>query len=191
MNNERGWAGRKSPLWAVLVFSWISSLGTGLTANGIYFLTKHAYGFKVGENYLLGLAMGVTYIAGALGARPLLRAARRAGVSTRGTLAGLLVGLAALCFIPMVFAPEPGGRPAHWPIWTLIVLYQPLCGALWPIIEGYLSGGRSGQDLRSSLGVWNITWCSALVVALWTEGPLLEHHAPTLLAALFLAARRI
>src|SRR5439155_38040 len=57
----------KSPLWAVLVFSWISSVGTGLTANGIYFLTKHAYGFGVAENYLLGLAMGVAYIGGALG----------------------------------------------------------------------------------------------------------------------------
>ncbi len=180
-----GRGGGKSPLWAVLVFSWISSVGTGLTANGIYFLTKHAYGFGVRENYLLGLSSGLAYIVGALAAGPLLRALRaRAGVSTRGTLAGVLVGLAALCALPTLFAPAAGEHPSHWPVWALIVLYQPLCGTLWPIIESYLSGGRSGRELRSALGVWNITWCSALVVALWVIGPLIKDHAPALMATL-------
>jgi hypothetical protein len=173
----------KSPLWAVLVFSWISSLGTGLTANGIYFLTKHAYRFDVVENYALGLAMGLTYIVGALGASPLLRAARRRGGSTRVALGAVLVALAAVCFLPLLFPPR-GEHPAHWPIWTLIVLYQPMSGALWPMLEGYLSGGRSGRELRSALGIWNITWCSALVVALWAMGPMVERHAPALMASL-------
>src|SRR5438105_1963166 len=68
---------------------------------------------------------------------------------------------------------ELSGAPArpHWPMWGLVVVYRPGRGILWPVGERYLSGGRSGAGLRRALGRWNITWSSALVVALWAMGP--------------------
>lgn len=167
-----------SPLWAVLAFTWVGSLGTGVVANGIYFLTKHGYGFSVTENYLLGLTSGAAYIAGALGAGWVLRVLReRFGLSTRGTLVCLLVAMGLLCLTPLaaVSAGEAGARASSWPIWVLMLLYQPMTGVLWPIMERYLSGGRSGVVLRSALGRWNITWSSALVAALWAMGPVEDH----------------
>jgi hypothetical protein len=177
----------RSPLWAVLVFSWVSSLGTGIATNGIFFMSKLGYGFSQMENYALGLAGGATYVLGALAAGPLLRLLRqRMGISTRGALAGLLLLLGLLCLVPITFAPAPGSRPAHWPIWLLMTAYQPLTGVLWPVVESYLSGGRKGEELRSALGRFNITWCSALVVALLAMGPLVERHAPQVIASLTL-----
>jgi hypothetical protein len=108
-------------------------------------------------------------------------------MSTRGVLGVILGLLGLLCMTPLAFAPHEGERPAHWPMWVLMTLYQPLCGVLWPIIESYLSGGRSGPELRSALGRWNITWCSAVVAALWGAGPLIEHHAPAVMAGMGLS----
>lgn len=188
-----GARGVASPLWAVMGFTWLSSLGTGLVANGVYFLTAHGYGFGKAENYALAAAGGTAYIGGALGAGSALRWLRARGVSTRGASVGIMVVLAVLCVVPMVAGRGVGGEahalgerglsglgahgsveqvaaPAHWPMWVLICLYQPLTGMLWPVVERYLSGGRSGPGLRSALGRWNVTWCSALVVGLAAIG---------------------
>jgi hypothetical protein len=154
----------------VLAFSWISSLGTGLVANGIYFLTRAGYAFGDAENYALALAGGATYIAGALGAGPLLKfASERAGLSTRAVVGVILVAMAALCALPLAVA-QRGGQTGHWPMWVMVCLYQPLTGVLWPVVERYLSGGRSGVGLRSALGRWNVTWSAALVVGLCLMG---------------------
>src|SRR5262245_41924415 len=180
----------KSPLWAVLIFSWVSSLGTGVATNGIYYMTRNSFGFSDRENYGLALSGGLAYIVGAAGAGWLLRRLRaRAGMSTRASLGAVLVAMAALCLLPLLTAPEPGTAAARWPMWVLMILYQPLTGVLWPVVAHYLAGGRSGADLRSSLGRWNITWSSALLVALSAMGAgqhLLgpARSAPVILAAL-------
>ena len=171
----------RASLGAVLAFAWISSLGTGIATNGIYFLSREHYHFSVSENYWLGLLAGVTYIVGALGAGPVIRRAGAAGVSTRAVLGLVVACLGVLCAVPL--AAARAGSTGQWPIWVLTAIYQPLTGILWPVTESYLSGGRSGAELRSALGRFNVVWCSALVVALCAMGPL-EKHATELLAAL-------
>lgn len=173
----------RAPLPAVLAFGWISSLGTGIATNGIYFLSKEHYHFTVSQNYWLGLLAGVMYIFGALGAGPLIRRARQMGVSTRGVLIAVVLLLGLLCQVP-ILAASGAERPAsQWPIWLLVALYQPLTGVMWPVVESFLSGGRSGAELRSALGRFNVTWSSALVVALCAMGPM-EKFPTQLLAAL-------
>jgi hypothetical protein len=166
----------------VLAFSWVSSLGTGLVANGVYFLTRAGYGFGDSENYALAMASGAAYIVGALGTGWVLRVANeRFGMSTRAVLGVVLVAMAALCALPMAVEPRRGEAPSHWPIWVMVCLYQPLTGVLWPIMERYLSGGRSGVGLRAALGRWNVTWSSALVVGLCIMGPVKLWPRETLL----------
>lgn len=170
-------AGR-SPLWAVLAFTFLGSMGTGVVTSGIYFMTKHAYGFSVAANYMLGLALGVTYTAAALGAGPLLEWVRRARVSTRAALLWILTLMGVVCLLPLgARLLSPDGAPAVWPIWVLILVYSPLTGLHWPLVESFLSGGRSGAALRSAIGRFNITWSSALVVGMWGIGPLVETRA--------------
>lgn len=164
-----------APLWAVLGFAFLASIGTGVVTNGIYFITRHAYGFGDAGNYLLGLVLGVTYIAGAVATGPMLRrlggdgtaGARR--VSPRAVLGITLAVLGLLCAIPIACR----GAQGSWPIWLLVALYSPLTGIVWPIVESYVSGGRRGPGLRSAIGRFNWTWSGAIVVAYVAVSPAL------------------
>ncbi len=164
-----------SALWAVLAVAFLASIGTGVVTNGIYFITKHNYRFTEAANYWLGLVLGMTYVAGSLSAGPILRwlAASRS-VSTRAALGVALGLLGLLCAIPIAFR----GAAGPWPIWLLIILYTPLTGVLWPVIESYVSGGRRAGDLRSAIGRFNYTWSGALVLAYFCVSPTLESGAP-------------
>jgi hypothetical protein len=169
-----------SPLWAVLVFSFVSSLGTGVVTTGIYFIAENGYRFSKAENFWLALTNGVMYILGAAGAGAVMRRLRRAGLSSRGCLVLVVMLLGVLCGIPIATR----GFHSQWTIWALLVLYSPLTGVLWPVVESYLSGGRHGAGLRSALGRFNITWASALVIGLVAIGPTAKVHAAELIAAL-------
>jgi hypothetical protein len=148
-------------LWAVQVLSFLCSIGTGLVTNGVFYLTQSVYGFTRAENLLLAMIMGVTYIAGAKGAGPGVRALRRAlpGLSSRGILVGLMVAMAVPLSLPLFF---PISRA--WVMWTIVLVYSPMTGVLWPMVESFLSGGRSGGELRSAIARWNLVWSGALLV---------------------------
>lgn len=166
-----------TPTASVLAFTFINSLGTGLVTSGIFFLTKGGYGFSDRENFGLGVLLGVTYIAGSLAAGPLVRGLRsRMGLSSRAVL-GLLMGcLALLCTIPMVTKWASGASAPAWPLWVMVGVYSPLSGVLWPMVESYLSGGKQAAALQRAIGVWNIVWSSALIVAYWGVAPFIEKY---------------
>lgn len=166
----------------ILALTFLCSIGTGIVTNGVYFLTSDAYHFSQRQNYLLGLLQGLTYIAAAMGTGPVVRRLRRRGrLSTRGLLICTVGGMGLLCFIPIgAQSLNPAAiTPPQWPLWLMVGLYVPLTGILWPVVESYLSGGRSGDRLRKSLGVWNLYWSSALVLGLWLIGPLLGSTSGT------------
>jgi hypothetical protein len=169
-----------SPLWAVFAFTFANSLGSGVVTNGIVFMSKHGYGFSDRDNYWLMVLLGMTYIVGALGAQPLIRALRRRapGLSTRALLGGLMTTAGVLCAVPQI-ALWAGAGKSVWPIWLVVAIYSPLTGVLWPLVESYVSGGRSGHDLRSVISRWNVVWSSAVVVAYFGISPFVE-SAPAL-----------
>jgi len=174
-----------TPLPAVHAMSFLNSLGTGLVTNGIAFLTSQGFGFSRTANFWLALALGATYIIGAAGASRATRFLRTLGVSSRGVLAMLMGAMAGLCLLPMAVARSMGRElPPIWTVWTLVVAYSPLSGMFWPLVESFLSGGRSGARLRSALGTWNIVWSSALIVAYWSMAPLVKPHPTLALAGL-------
>ncbi len=160
---------------AIFVATFINSLGTGVVTNGIFFLTSGAYGFTRTQNYLLGIVLGATYIAGAVATGPFIARLRRRGISSRSLLVAVCFALATLCLIP--WCARRGGIEGSWPIWTLVVLYSPLTGILWPVMEGYLGGGKDGARLRAVMGRWNVVWSGAVVLSYWFMSPLIERHA--------------
>lgn len=172
----------------VLVFTFLNSLGSGLVNNGVYFLTTHHYKFSKQENFMVGIVIGVTYIFGALAAGRGVNAIRRAipGLSTRGVLIALMIVMGLICLIPAAASAAHSSsisiatddhRPGAWPIWIVIVLYSPLTGVLWPLTESYLSGGKSGKQLRNHIGLFNITWSGSVLVALLALSPFIEDYS--------------
>lgn len=168
----------RTPVWSVFALTFLCS-ASGLITTGVYYITKETYSFSTVMNYALALMQGLTYIAGALAAGPVLRLlCKRYRIPTRTVLTALMLVMASLSTLPWLAihlgAPNPEKTPAAWPIWLLIGLYSPLTGMLWPMVESYLSGGKSGHTLRSSIGVWNIIWSSALVAMSVLIAPYIE-----------------
>ena len=167
---------RGAPLWTVLVFTWVNSMATGIPYNGIFFITKNVYGFTPLLNCLMGVLMGVTYIFGALATGPLLRALIARGVfrGARDALATMAAVIGLLCLLPLsaFFMAAPADRAGTaWSVWVFMGLYSALCGGFWPVVESFLSGGRTSAELRRATGTFNVTWSSALVVSLWAMVP--------------------
>ncbi len=158
---------RPAPLGPLLVFVWLNSLAGGAVGIGVFFVTDAAHRFSRAENFALGVAMGFAYILGALAVGPALRrlTARLPWLSSRGALAILMALMSAPCAIAWATA-------APWSIWLFAITYQPLAGALWPITESYVSGGRRAHALRRAIGAFNYTWSSAIAVAFWAMAPL-------------------
>lgn len=189
-------AAQRSPLSAVLAFTFLNSLGSAVLTNGLFFLAKTRFGFDEFGLFALGVVWGVMYIPGALAVGPILRRLPRTGPLSnhRAFLGFLMIGLAASTLIavlgtylaaPADPSPEPDGSvPGSWTIWVLVIIYSPLSGMLWPVVESYVSGGRSGQILRNAIGRFNITWSSSLVVSTVCMAPFVAKAPLGVLAAL-------
>lgn len=175
-----------TPLWAVLTFTFMNSVGSAVVYAGVFFLAKAQYGFTQRDNFVLGLLYGLTYIPAALAVGPLTRALTRAGFRPRSVLGCIMLGMAAMCVLPWLAQKlglvHAGG--SAWPIWLAVGVYSPLSGMLWPIVESFLAGGRSERQLRGDIGKFNISWSSSLVVTLLIMGPLVERNALAILITL-------
>lgn len=175
----------------MLLFTFLNSIGSAVVYAGVFFLSRSQYGFSDQDNFKLALVYGLTYIPAALGIGPLLRRLAPLGIPPRSVLVFIMLMMAAMCLLPYgaSLLEQPGMLPAdraRWPIWTAVGIYSPLSGALWPIVESFLAGGRSERELRSAIGKFNICWSSALVVTLLAMSPLVESHALAVLNGLAL-----
>ncbi len=181
-------ASRTTPLWAVLLLTFVCSIGSAIIYGGVFFLARFEYKFSDRDNYALALLFGLTYMPGALGAGPLLRALKRSGVAPRTVLAALMVIMAGVCFLPLlanlIGGAKPGTGHASWALWAAIAVYSPASGMMWPIIESFLAGGRSEHQLRAATGRFNVTWSSSIVITMFGIAPFVEARPLQVIAAL-------
>jgi hypothetical protein len=154
----------------VLAFSALASFAAGTTTLSIYFVTDRSpYDFTKVQQYSLALLVGVTYTLGALGASRVRRALAARGMSARALLVVLSLGMAGFSCLPLVLRSDAA-------VFLLIACYAPLTGIFWPLVEGYVSGGRRGGELRSAVGRFNIVWSLTLLPSFLVP-PLLEQAA--------------
>lgn len=190
-----GRGGTPCGLVPVLVLTGLNSLGTGAVQTGVFFLLQIAYGYGTRENLLYGVCMYAAYVGGALSIGPMLR--RRTGpdrvprrgifakMSTRRVLVSLVLAQAMLSLLPQIAAWATGARtPGVWTMWAVGIGFGVLSGMMWPIIESYLSGGRTGRSLSGATGKFNIVWSSSVVAAFWLMAPLLESRPILVITAL-------
>jgi MFS family permease len=174
-----------TPLWAVLTLTFLGSLGTGAVTNGFSFIASQGLGYQRAENLLLALILGLSYIVGALLSGKIVRrlSADSAKFTPRGLLVLVLLAIGFACQLPML-AKLINPDLLEASLWALVIIFSPMTGILWPIVEGYLSGGRRDRELRSALGRFNIVWSSALVFTFWGMAPLLKNNPFLILSLL-------
>ena len=151
---------------AVWWVTFLNSIGTGVLWNGLGFVTQRDLKFSEVETTMLFLASGGVYAIAALASGRAVRALSRL-VSPRGVLALLLLVQAAAS--PLVYL---GGTAVG--IVTMVLVTSVTAALLWPIVESYVSGGRSGDAMRRAIGRWCIVWMAAVGAALLLMAPLMR-----------------
>lgn len=156
---------RRSEL-AIWWITFLNSIGTGVLWNGLGFVTQRDLKFTEVETTMLFLASGGVYAVAALASGRAVRALAKR-TSARGVLALLLVVQAAAS--PLVYM---GGSSAG--IVTMVLVTSVTAALLWPIVESFVSGGRSGDAMRRAIGRWCIVWMAAVSAALLLMAPLMR-----------------
>jgi hypothetical protein len=157
---------------AVLGLSFVESFGTILLERAIYFFAAERLLYSEAQNLGLALGFGLTYTLGA--ARSHAFAAR---LGERRALVVLLLGLLVL---HAVMAWVAGG-------WLLPVGFAAvglLEGTKWPIVESYVGAGLGPEEQLRAVGRFNVSWASAVPLALAAAGPLIASGQPAALFAL-------
>jgi hypothetical protein len=142
-----------------LSVTFFGSISGGVFWAAIFFVTAAQYGFSAARNLLLAGVMGAAYALAAYNAGRFTRAALAAGRSRRVVVAALVAWTAA------ALAPWAAPR-SEAVLWASAVLGAAASAVLWPIVESYLSAGRHGAQMRSAMGWFNVTWTSAVALAL-------------------------
>jgi hypothetical protein len=164
-----------APLTAVCALTFLCSIGTGVVWAGVPFIAKEYYGFSQSTTLWLYVVLGATYVVGALSAARGLRRVERT-LSPRGVLAAILLVSTMACAALML-------TDAVWMLWASVIAINVVMSWLWPLVESYVTASRHGRDMRHALGVWNLTWTSAVVLSLIAMFPLVERHAKVSLEA--------
>jgi len=155
-----------TPIVPVLLVTALCSLGTGVLWNGIAFVAEQGYHFSKLRNLSLALFMAVLYIAGAFASGPLVRLVERR-LAPRSVLLLILVLLSSTCLGLLAASAE-------WMLWAVAAATSVLAAMLWPIIESYVTAGRHGRDMRTTIGWWNVTWTLAVGVGLLGMAPFMS-----------------
>lgn len=150
--------------WALLLIAFLESFAVILVERAVYFYTSGALGLSDRANLWIALGMGIAYTVGALCSH---RAA--AWVRERKLLAVVLaaqVGCHVVMFLGSSGVPLVAG----------ILAVAWLNGLKWPVIESYVSAGRSPSGAAESIGRFNIAWSTAVPVSMIAAGPVISTH---------------
>lgn len=167
----------RGPEMAVWWITFLNSVGTGVLWNGLGFVTQRDLKFTEVETTMLFLASGGVYAIAALASGRAVRA-MSTRMSARGVLVALLLIQAAVC--PLVYV-----GPTSIGIVTVVLASSVTAALLWPIVESFVSGGRTGDGMRRAIGRWCIVWMAAVGVALLLMAPLMRSGAAQGLDARF------
>ncbi|MEX0774722.1 MAG: MFS transporter [Phycisphaeraceae bacterium] len=156
----------------LLLFTFIESFATILIERGVYFYTDELLKFTNRQNLLLAFAFGVVYAVAALLSH---RLARRLGEKRLLALvvAGQCLSHLVMCLFPASAVLVAGDMGIA------------LCNGLkWPVVESYISAGRTPLGAAPIIGRFNLAWSISVPLAMFAAGPLIGSGWPWLLFAL-------
>jgi hypothetical protein len=167
-------SGGPASLTAVLLVTFLGSVSGGVFWTGIFFVTLRHYAFSESKNLALALGMGALYALVAYRASAIYALF---DAPPRRVLALALVAWGIAAALP-VAVPD-----SEWPLWIGALAGAAISGLVWPLVESYLGARRHGEDLRHTLGWFNVVWTLATALPLLVMPLLTGVHvlAPLLL----------
>ncbi len=142
------------------------SLAVICVERGIYFFTTEVLGMGDLGNLCLALILGIGYVCGSLNSH---RLASRIG--ERNLLAWTF-GLQILGHGAM--ASAPGAVSVCLGVGVVSFLY----GIQWPVIESYVSAGRSPREVQRAVGTFSLSWAVAVPISLALTSPIIALWKP-------------
>lgn len=149
----------------LLLIAFLESFATASVERGVYFFSLKRLGFSDAANLALALVFGAAYVVGAMASH------RLSGRLTEKKLLG--VSIAGQLIVHALLAAWAG--PA-----TLFVGHGALGlfnGLKWPVVESFISAGRTPAATARAVGRFNIAWASSVPLALVVAGPLISRWA--------------
>ncbi len=145
----------------LLLLSFVGSVASVFASRGVYFYTFREFGFTDGPNLWLALGTGIAYILGAVPSHAL--------ASRHGERRVLLVAIVCqvVCMGVMFLFPTPAV------IVSGQIVFSWFNALMWPIVESYVSAGRSPRDTAKALGQFNVTWALAVPLSILITGPII------------------
>ena len=157
----------------LLLMTFFESFATILLERGVYFYSEDRLDFDKSLNLWLALGFGLCYIVGALTSH---RIADRLGERRLLLIAITAQGLLHLALVFAVSTPM---------LFVAMGLAAILNGWKWPVVESYITAGRTSALQLRSIGYFNVAWASAVPLSLFIVGPMVGSAYPE---ALFLLA---
>lgn len=151
----------------LLLITLLESLGTICLERGIYFFSNQQLHFSGMENLWLALAWGVLYVAGAMGSHRLSQWVKE------GPLLALTIFGQLLCHSGMIW-----WATGAWGLTLGFVAVAFLNGTKWPLLESYVSAGKTPSQAARSIGQFNVSWAISVPLALFLTGPILTSPMP-------------
>ena len=145
----------------LLAIAFCESFATMLIERGIYFFAHERLAFDDIENLALALGFGAAYVVGALSSHAV---ARR--LTEKRALLLALVGQAA-AFVVLCLRQGP------YAVAVLNAVIGYLAGTKWPLVESYVSAGRTPHDQVRTVGRFNVAWAGAIPPCMAVAGLLI------------------
>lgn len=149
-------------LHRLLLLTFLESFATICVERGVYFFARNRLGFPDAANLALALVFGAGYVIGAISSQRMSSRLSEKKLLV-GVLAGQLVVHAALaaCYAPAA-------------LFVGVAAIGLLNGLKWPVIESYISAGRTPGETAKAVGRFNISWASSVPLALAAAGPIIH-----------------
>jgi len=157
------------PFTCLMLITFVESVCLAMVGIGVFFYTHEVLKFTDGQNLALAMTMGGCYVLGA-------RASHRVS-NALGEKRALASALAGQAIVHTLMVLSPGSA-------TLVAgsIVFSFCGGLkWPVIESYVSAGRTPQQTAHAVGCFNIAWSLATPFGIIVAGPLIGSFEPRLL----------
>jgi MFS family permease len=160
------------PLLArLLVITFVQSFATTLIERGLYFFSHDRLLFSDAQNLGLALGFGAAYAVGAVTSQRISSRLSEKRLLVLAILGQMLTQAALVAW------------PAPVTVAALNTLLGGLMGLMWPVVESYVSAGRTPADQAATVGRFNLSWAGAVPLGLVAAGPIIRLWAPSLFAA--------
>jgi predicted MFS family arabinose efflux permease len=152
----------------ILVFTFVEDFAGVMVTRGMTFFAHQALEFSSFMNLCLVLTFGAMMIAGAGLSH---RLSQRIG--EKRLICGVLVGQVAVCVVLAAF-------PIAVVVFAASAVIGILHGLKWPVVESYVSAGRSPRETARAVGMFNVAWAGSIPLAVMVTGPIIHAWKPGL-----------